>query len=105
MTLLASATNLELLDIDCALGYFSSSYGRPKLSVPIRVARKAFRDCYPWLEAIGKVKGKADAAIDMIRIHPSNFGYHYSRPIDMEEADLRENLESFQKELRRLLGT
>jgi hypothetical protein len=105
MTLLASATNLELLDIDCAMGYFSSYYGRKKQSVPNRVARKAFRDCYPWFEAIGKVKGNADAAVDMIRVHESNFGRNYTRGNDGEKPEMHENLEGFRKELRRLLNT
>ncbi|RDI84592.1 hypothetical protein Vi05172_g5326 [Venturia inaequalis] len=106
MTLLASATNLELLDIDCAMGHFSS-YGRMKLAAPTRAARKAFRDCYPWLEAIGKVKGKPDAAIDMIKVHPSNFAMrtHHARATGQDEEKLRENLAVFQKELRRLLRT
>jgi hypothetical protein len=103
MTLLASATNLELLDIDCAFGYFSSYYGRKKQSIPNRVARKAFRDCYPWFEAIGKEKGKADAAVEMIQIHESNFGRNYSRGNDVEEPEMDENLEGFRQELRRLL--
>lgn len=106
MTLLASATNLELLDIDCVMGYFSS-YGRVKLTAPIRAARKAFRDCYPWFEAIGKVKGRPDAAIEMIKVHQSNFamGSYYMRPSNLDEEKLRENLAGFQKELRRLLTT
>jgi hypothetical protein len=105
MTLLATATNLEVLDMDCALGYFSSYYGRQKQSIPNRVARKTFRDCYPWLEAIGKAKGKPDAAIDMVRIHESNFRRHYSRGNALEETNMEENLEGFRKELRRLLKT
>ncbi|QDS73857.1 hypothetical protein FKW77_006755 [Venturia effusa] len=106
MTLLASATNLEHLDIDCSMGYFTS-YGREKLTAPIRAARKAFRDCYPWFEAAGKVKGRPDAAIDMIKVHPSNFGMgnYFTISLDLDEGRYRENLTSFQKELRRLLMT
>lgn len=106
MTLLASATNLELLDIDCAMGYFLS-YGRMKFTAPTRAARKAFRDCYPWFEAIGKVKGRPDAAIDFIKVHPSNFamGSYYTRGSDEDKEKLRENLAGFQTELRRLLRT
>lgn len=106
MTLLASATNLELLDIDCAMGYFSS-YGRMKLTAPVRAARKAFRDCYPWFEAIGKVKGRPEAAIDMIKVHSSNFAINscYTRVTGQDEEGLRELLTIFQKELLRLLRT
>ncbi|TID24289.1 hypothetical protein E6O75_ATG02654 [Venturia nashicola] len=107
MTLLASATNLELLEIDCALGFFQS-YGPMKLTAPTRAARKAFRDCYPWFEAIGRVKGRSDAAIDMIKVHPSNFSMGNcprARSTGQDEEKLRENLAVFQKELRRLLRT
>lgn len=103
MILLASATDLKLLDIDCALGYFSSYYygGRKKQAIPSRVARKAYRDCYPLFEAIGKARGNHDAAVEMIRIHECNFGRGY----DVNDPEMEVNVEGFRQELRRLLKT
>jgi hypothetical protein len=106
MTLLAGATNLECLDIDCRLGYFSSSWGTGKKQlVAHRVARKTFRDCYPWLEAIGKAKGKTDAGVEIIRIDEENFDGHVWRAGGYQVPKIDEELEVFRKELRRLLKT
>ncbi len=37
-------------------------------------SEQIYRDGFPFLEAIGRARGKADAAIDVLKIHPDMFG-------------------------------
>jgi hypothetical protein len=99
INLLSPATELRRLNIACSIGYFSSyswRNGRTQ-EIPHRVARKVFRDCYPFLETYGKAKGDMQAAVDMIEIDEYNFSH--------STQEIKQNLESFRKELLRLLTT
>ncbi|KAF2191767.1 hypothetical protein K469DRAFT_746204 [Zopfia rhizophila CBS 207.26] len=66
MAMLAAkgATNINRLHINCEIGRFWSYCWREKArqqKVPKRVARKVYRECYLWLEAVGMKKGDARA--------------------------------------------
>ncbi|KAL1606289.1 hypothetical protein SLS60_003691 [Paraconiothyrium brasiliense] len=58
-TALSSATNLEHFTYHGILSWREA---------PKSVATIFYRDAFPWLEAVGVAKGKADAALDMISI-------------------------------------
>jgi hypothetical protein len=101
MSMLATTTSLQKLNLDCNLGWFRSGYwrqNRKTTECAVRVARKVFRDCHPWLEAIGRAKCDVVAAVDMIHIDAEkNFeqgGANYGEDVQMD---------LFKKELRRLL--
>jgi hypothetical protein len=102
MCLLSTSTSLESLNIDCSVGYFRD-YGwrrntRKTTECAVRVARKVFRDCHPWLQAVGRAKGNITAGVDMIKIHAKkNFEDINGGPGLDVQMDL------FKKELRRLL--
>jgi hypothetical protein len=102
MSILAIATNLEKLNIACSVGYFRyygwrQSRGK-STECAVRVARKVFRDCHPWLEAVGLAKGDITAGIEMITIDEDQNFETNAQGIDMDvQIDL------FKKELRRLL--
>jgi hypothetical protein len=97
LALLAPATQLRRLNIACRVGYYSSYGWRTgkRQEIAHRVARKVFRDCYPFLEAFGRAKGNVAAAVDLIDIDEQNFR---SASNDVE-AELRR----FREELCRLL--
>jgi hypothetical protein len=103
MSLLAIATNLEKLNIACSVGYFRYyggwRYSRGKTTeCAVRVARKVYRDCHPWLEAVGRTRGDITAGIGMIAIdEEQNFeGKGHGVGMDVQ-------MDLFAKELRRLL--
>ena len=97
LAMLAPATELRRFNIDCQIGYFSSWGWRngKKQEIPHRVARKVFRDCYPFLEAFGKAKGDMSAAVELIAIDQYNF--------NEGSQDLEVTMAMFKKELCRLL--
>ena len=99
LAMLAPATELRRLNIACEIGYFSSwSWrGGRKQEIAHRVARKVFRDCYPFLEAYGRAKNDATAGVGLIEIEEANFR---GASVDIEGA-----MTSFRKELSRLLAT
>lgn len=99
LAMLTPATELRRLHIACSVGYFSSYGWRngKKQDIAHRVARKVFRDCYPYLEAYGRVKGDMAAGVDLVEIDEYNFS-HSSNDIEVEMG-------SFRNELRRLLRT
>jgi hypothetical protein len=99
IAMLSSATELRRLSIACKVGYFSTySWGNgKKQEIAHRVARKIFRDCYPFLEAYGSVKGDPVAGVDLIEIDDSNFSD--------SAAAMEPQMQSFRDELRRLLRT
>ena len=106
MTLLAYASDLRRLNIACAVGYFYSYSWRTGGSKPVghRVARKIFRDCYPWLEAVGRAKGKLDAAVEVLEISDANFTQGFSRVNNSAESmSVEEHKSMFHGELRKLL--
>ncbi|KAF2416196.1 hypothetical protein EJ08DRAFT_703714 [Tothia fuscella] len=75
MAVLAYATNLERLNIACAVGYFRHYGWRTGKSVAIalKVARKIYRDCYPWLESIGRTKKDVTAGVALLEVSVDNF--------------------------------
>ena len=106
MSMLAAkgVTNLEKLHINCTIGYFSS-YRRTEqeaTSVSKRVARKIYRDCFLWLETVGRAKlleGESRwAGIDMLDVNEDNFQQYFSSTDASEEGKM-----AFKKELKRLL--
>jgi hypothetical protein len=111
MTMLAAkgVTNLEKLRISCLVGSFWSwrrSNGEQADGVPKRVARKVYRDCFLWLETVGRAKLLEDASrwagIDVLEISDENYREALqagkSEKDAFEEADIK-----FRKELKRLL--
>lgn len=111
MALLAAAgvVNLERLNLDCKLNYFWSwgyQQGRED-DKPIarRVARKVYRDCYPWLYAVGIAKGDIYGALEVLRISDNNFGASTRREDDEDrEKCLEVARETFESELKKLIS-
>lgn len=99
IAMLTPATQLQRLNIACSIGYFSSYSWRNgrKQEIAHRVARKVFRDCYPFLEAYAQAKDDVDAAVDLVTIDQDNFS--------MASGNLEKEMDSFKKELGRLLRT
>jgi hypothetical protein len=58
------ATSLETLLIEDTASYSHD----PKAN-----ATQLYRDAFPWLEAVGMTKGKADAAIDVLQFPPDRY--------------------------------
>lgn len=110
MALLAAVgvVNLERLDLDCRLGNFwywaYPRNGRDVKAAGIRLARKVYRDCYPWLYAVGAAKGDIDGAFKVLRICDDNFGprYHHNENEDREKH-MNEAKAVFETELKRLM--
>jgi hypothetical protein len=111
MTMLAAkgVTNLEKVSISCPIGSFWSwrrSNEEQANKVPKRVARKVYRDCFLWLETVGRAKlleGTSRwAGIDVLEISAENYREALvpgqSEEDAWEEADI-----IFRKELKRLL--
>jgi hypothetical protein len=104
MSLFAAAVNIEHLRIPGRLGWFwSSRSGKDEAAK--RLARKVFRDCYPWMMAFGREKGDYTAAVDVIELGDWNFHRQYfQRTLDDNEANaLKADKETYRTELRRLL--
>jgi hypothetical protein len=85
------ATNLEKFYIDTSIG----CYGSPK-----HAAQQVYRNAFPWLEAIGRAKGKYDAAIDVLDVHNAVLGRFYHRGSQASQ----DALDAFNAELSRNLG-
>lgn len=98
IAMLTPATELRRFNVACQVGYFGSYgwRGGKTQEIAHRVARKIFRDCYPFLEAYGKAKGDVTAGVDIIEINEKNFGW---------SKDAEKELPVFKEELRRLLRT
>ncbi|KAF2468859.1 uncharacterized protein BDR25DRAFT_289805 [Lindgomyces ingoldianus] len=90
---LAFATNIQKLKLDCWLGTGSQ---------PKWVARQIYRDGFPWLEAVAAAKGKLDAAVDVIEVRNDNFSGRGWR--SRSQVNPEQDVEDFKNELRRLLG-
>ncbi|PSN70496.1 hypothetical protein BS50DRAFT_488573 [Corynespora cassiicola Philippines] len=103
MTMLGAkgVTNLEVLRISCALDHFySSSWGRNKgqhVPIPKRVAKKAYRDCHVWLEAVAVASGDYLKGADILQLgSEDNYRYY--------DGDPDEALVLTKKELKKLLS-
>lgn len=95
-TILANATNLTRLHIDC----FIHSYGDAG-----HVARHFFREAHHWFVAAVQAKGDVDAALGILHLADDNFdyGHHrwYGRAREQPTKEVR--IEAFQNELKKLL--
>ncbi|KAF2786296.1 hypothetical protein K505DRAFT_422514 [Melanomma pulvis-pyrius CBS 109.77] len=113
MAMLAAkgVTNLEKFHINCAVGHYWSRNNEKSTPVPKRVARKVYRDCFLWLEAVGRARemegGSRWAGVDVLEIAESNYDYgrrYYAPPSERTlDDDMDEANEMFKKELKRLL--
>jgi hypothetical protein len=85
LTILAGATNLTALILDCAIGGSS----------PDKMAALLYRDGHHFIRAYGIANGSKDAVVDIIELHDKNFRvYHNKQPSEQEQR------ESFEKTLR-----
>lgn len=95
--MLSSAVNLKRLHLDCSIAWRGGGK---------RSARQLYRDGFHWLEAVGALKGKFDAAIDILDVAGDNFESYAHRhgqiPLTDEEIKAAGKLE-FEEEMRRLL--
>ncbi|KAF2704989.1 hypothetical protein K504DRAFT_494372 [Pleomassaria siparia CBS 279.74] len=117
MAILAAkgVTDLETLSISCEIGWFSSWSRNDNRCTPVpkRVARKVYRDCFLWLEAVGReslLKGESRwKGVDALVISEDNMGISRRRhaPPGETAKEAQEELnkadEMFRKELKRLL--
>ncbi|KAF3032811.1 hypothetical protein E8E12_002825 [Didymella heteroderae] len=89
---LRDAKNLEKFYIDCTVGW----YRQPK-----NAAQQIYRDAHPWLEDVGRVKGKFDAALDVLEVSAESLGRNYwNASQNQSDAQRRK---AFNDELRRNL--
>lgn len=74
---------------------------------PRPVAIQFYRDAFPWLEAVGTAKGKADAAVHLINMSDDEF-IHIRRRRWWRYRNHKytgyDQIESFRKELAKLLN-
>lgn len=68
-----------------------------------------YRDAFPWLEAVGATKGKADAAVDLVHVQVAEHGtgnnywyrrHRWGKPTYKPFGQMDE----FRKELAKLLN-
>jgi hypothetical protein len=99
LAMLAPVTELRRLSIACEVGSFGYYGWRSarRQEIAHRVARKVFRDCYPFLEAFGRAKGDVVAGVELIEIDEQNFR--------SSSNDIEAEMQAFREELRRLLRT
>jgi hypothetical protein len=89
------ATNLETLHLEDTAGYSRQ---------PKHNATQLYRDAFPWLEAVGMAKGKADAAVDVLQFPSDRYDSTvYSLPHG-EVLTSKEKDEQFLGELSKLLN-
>lgn len=89
LTMLAGATNLESLVLDCAISGRTMS----------KMAKDLYRDGHHFLAAFGAANGGKDAAVDIIEVNDINF------PVYGGQATKEEQIKTFQKHLRALAKT
>lgn len=97
-TALSYATNLEK---------FSYLNHRSYSDDPTDRALSFYRDAYPWLEAVGVAKGKADAGVDMVEIvsrDATSWPYSQDGRYWAPKYTPYKWLAGFRKELARLLN-
>ena len=110
MALLATcgAVDLNRLSFDTSLGHFWSSSWRNGRTIPIpdRLANKVYRDCHPWLIAVGREKKDLFAGLEILKISDENFrGCSYRAPgaAQAEPITNEEVREGFVEHLKKLL--
>lgn len=92
LTLLAGATNLKSLRLNCDVSYYSTN--------PARIANRVFADAHWFLEAYGAANGRKDAAVDILELDDSNFRHSW-KPKTRDREIL---LQHFKTALSVLLG-
>lgn len=105
MAMLAAkgVTNLEVLKINCSIGWFHSwsrwrRGGNPReIPIPKRVARKLYRDCHPWLEAMGTASGDYLRGVEILQLQGEDNFRDY-------RGGYEEGLALTKKELKKLLN-
>lgn len=91
-TVLREAENLEKFHLDCSVGWCRQ---------PKNAAQQIYRDAHGWLEDVARVKGKFDAALDILEVSSESLGRdHWNAPQDQSEEQRRD---AFKDELRRNL--
>jgi hypothetical protein len=86
--------NIKTLRIDRLSGWNRDPKGS---------ASKLYRDAFPWLEAVGVAKGKADAAVDMLDFNEELFDYHYYHQNVQRTVSGEEKRDQFLESMRHLL--
>lgn len=109
MSMLAAkgVTNLTNLHINCSMGFFYSrrSWRTPtgiqwkETSPAKKIARKVYRDCYLWLEAMGSCYGDLYKGLEVLRLNGNMF---VGREETWENVKDEDKV-MYQEELRRLL--
>ncbi|OAG08068.1 uncharacterized protein CC84DRAFT_1203551 [Paraphaeosphaeria sporulosa] len=103
-------TSLTSLFINCSMGYFinRSYYGyyaglgrkqRKDTPTPKRIARKVYRDCHLWLEAMGAVHGDFYKGVEVLQLS----GEMFLRGGGTWAEVGKEDKAIYKKELQRLL--
>ncbi|CAG8958775.1 hypothetical protein HYFRA_00011725 [Hymenoscyphus fraxineus] len=110
MVLLALTTDLERLNIEGLTGYlFPRRSSLICRRFEIHVARDVYRDCYPWLEAVGRSKGDRFAGIGILHLSSDPEYLAILQLLkhgeDGGEDDEEKPLGVYRKELRRLLSS
>jgi len=98
MTLLSAVgmVHLDRLHLDGRL--------RPYGTCGNLLARKVYRDCYPWIHALGNAKGNRYAALDVVEMSEVNFeAWMDHRPEDVRAEELEKSREEFRDELQSLI--
>lgn len=94
---LREAENLEKFYVDCSIGW----YRQPK-----NAAQQIYRDAHAWLEDVARVKGKFDAALEILEVSAESLGRNHwnasqyqsdEQRRDAFNGELRRNLEQQQK--------
>ncbi|KAL5407905.1 hypothetical protein PMIN06_007052 [Paraphaeosphaeria minitans] len=101
-------TDLTSLFVNCSMGYFinRSHYDfharlgkRRATPTPKKIARKVYRDCHLWLEAMGSAHGSLYKGAEVLQLSGEMFWRGGGTWAEVEEEDKV----MYKKELRRLL--
>lgn len=105
MAMLAAkgVTELQSLYINCMMGYFGY-----RTDVSLMVAKKVYRDCHVWIEAVGASSGQRNKAVDILEINLSVYRrsghWDHGATASAEDADRHaKGMTAFRKELLRLV--
>ncbi|KAH7384341.1 hypothetical protein DE146DRAFT_223234 [Phaeosphaeria sp. MPI-PUGE-AT-0046c] len=91
---LVQATNIKTFRVDRLSGWSRDVKGH---------ASKFYRDAFPWLEAVGAAKRKADAAVDTLDISEDSFDSGYWHQGTYRSVSGEEKRDQVLDELRHLL--
>ena len=89
-------TCLDRLYLDCRL--------RPYGTSGTLLARKVYRDFYPWIRTMGEAKGNPYAVLDVVKLSEVNFkSWMDQRPEDVRAEELENGRAEFREELESLI--